>query len=240
MDIRIHEYTRVKTTDGVPLVFSERGAGLFYQGSRTEGRLFICAFGLDRDHTSWPIHQSFIPFLDLALQAARAEDPLPSTFEPGEITYLHFPPATSGREVVLGSDAGEVARATVENGRARVRIPNTPGIYSLAFPSSPLNGTEASNGATTAGALAPSPNKLLCVNPSPKESQLVYRNAAETIKVWRMDEPVRPPGVSPTHSTSPFRLAGVLQQRFWWWMVTGGLLALLLETAWAAAKRKTA
>src|SRR6266480_2465782 len=68
-----------------------RSSILFFQGTKFPGKLFVTAFGLDREHTSWPIHQTFIPFLDLTLQTARAEDPTPTSFEPGEIAMIQLP-----------------------------------------------------------------------------------------------------------------------------------------------------
>src|SRR2546425_4629274 len=91
MEIKVSKYVRFKSAQALPLIFSEKGAGLFFQGTKGPGRLFVAAFGLDREHTSWPVHQSFIPFLDLLLQAARAEDPTPNTFEPGEVAMIQVP-----------------------------------------------------------------------------------------------------------------------------------------------------
>lgn len=222
MDIRVAEYTRLKTTEAMPLVFAEKGAALVFQATKSQGKLFVCAFGLDRDHTSWPIHQSFIPFLDLTLQAARAEDPIPSTFEPGEVANLQFPTSLAGREVVVLNQDRQLARAAVEqHGRVRLRVPETPGIYDLAL------------------AQGESMHRMLCVNPSAKESQLTFKGSGETARMWQVTGPVETAKVAPP-ARLPFRLAGVLQQRFWWWMVSCGLAALLLETVWAASKRDRA
>ncbi len=75
----------------------------------------MAAFGLDREHTSWPVDQTFIPFLDLTLQTARAEDPTPTTFEPGEIGKIQLPAGSTVREAVLRDGA---AGAVPRPGRA--------------------------------------------------------------------------------------------------------------------------
>src|SRR5207244_7368895 len=131
--IKISQYARLKTSDAIPLIVSEKGDGLFFQGTKSRGKLFVIAFGLDREHTSWPIHQTFIPFLDLALQAARAEDPTPTAFEPGEMTLLQLPSTAVAQEVVLKDERQELARAVVERGRAQLRMPDRPGLYTLAY-----------------------------------------------------------------------------------------------------------
>src|SRR5262249_43019541 len=65
MDIKVSQYVRLKSASALPLIFSDHGAGLFFQGTRPSDKLFVAAFGMDRDHTTWPIDQTFIPFLDL-------------------------------------------------------------------------------------------------------------------------------------------------------------------------------
>src|SRR2546425_1838508 len=72
MEITVSKYVSLKAGQAMPLIFSGKGAGLFFQGTKFPGKLFVTAFGLDREQVSWPVHQSFIPFLDLTLQAARA------------------------------------------------------------------------------------------------------------------------------------------------------------------------
>src|SRR5438094_9070668 len=112
----------------MPLIFSERGAGLFFLGAKLQGKLFVLPFGLDREHTSWPVHPTFIPFLDLTLQTARAEDPTPTNFEPGEVGVVQLPAGSTVREVVLRDEQGVVGRTATEQGKAQVRLPDKPGL----------------------------------------------------------------------------------------------------------------
>jgi hypothetical protein len=222
MDIKVNQYTRLHALEAVPLVFGERGEALFFQSTKAPGKLFVAAFGMDREHTTWPVHQTFVPFLDLALQAARIEDATPTTFEPAEMSAIQLPLSVNAHEVVLREDGREIARAPIEQGKAQLRMPEKPGLYTL---------TPDDREQTV---------KMFSVNPSPKESQLAFVESPEAMKVWRLDQPGQPTragGADPTHGSS-FRLAGVLQQRLWWWMVLGGLLMLFLEMGLASAKKE--
>jgi aerotolerance regulator-like protein len=222
MEIRVSQYVRLKAKDASPLLFGEEGQALFFQASRLKGKLFVCAFGLDRDHTSWPIHQSFIPFLDLTLQSARAEDPMPTSFEPGDIASLQFPGVGPSHEVVLREEGREAARASVEQGRARLRLPARPGLYAMTFDEDDKI------------------QKLVSVNPSPRESELVYVNSPERVAAWRMKSfPDKAADVGP-RPPARIHLPSVLRQQVWWWMVLGGLLVLLVESCWTSAKTEGA
>jgi hypothetical protein len=220
MDIKVTDYVRLKANQAMPLVFGEKGEGLFFHSNKLKGKLLVCAFGLDREHTSWPIHQSFIPFLDLALQAARAEETAPNAYEPGELASLQLPGSAAPAEVVLRTEAREVARYAVEQGRVRIRMPDRPGLYSLSFD----EGNRI--------------QKIFTVNPSPKESELAYVDFPQAVKLWRVDQAGKPVVAAGTPMAAKVRVAVVLQQRFWWWMVLAGLLVMFVETVWAGAKRE--
>jgi hypothetical protein len=215
MDIKVSKYTRLQSKQAMPLLFSGRGTGLFFQGTKLQGKLFVAAFGLDRESTSWPVHQTFIPFLDLALQTARADDPTPTTFEPGEVTMIQLPLNSPAREAVLRDESHEVTRAPIEQGHAQLHLPNKPGLYALTYDDSAQI------------------QKVFSVNPSPKESELVYAQSPDALKAWQMNRPVEIAKVS----TANISQTAILQQRFWWWMVLGGIAALLLETILAETKK---
>jgi Aerotolerance regulator N-terminal len=215
MDIKVSKYTRLQSKQAMPLVFSTRGSGLFFQGTKLQGKLFVAAFGMDRESTSWPVHQTFIPFLDLALQTARADDPTPTTFEPGEVTMIQLPLNSPAREAVLHDESHEVTRAPIDQGRAQVHLPDKPGLYSLTYDDSPQI------------------QKTFSVNPSPKESELVYSQSPDVMKAWQINRPTETARIS----TANISQTAILQQRFWWWMVLGGIAALLLETLLAETKK---
>lgn len=214
-DIKVSKYTRLKSNQAMPLIFSGRGAGLFFQGTKLQGKLFVAAFGLDREHTSWPVHQTFIPFLDLALQTARADDPTPTTFEPGEVAMVQAATTSPAREVVLRDETHEITRAPIEEGRAQLHLPDKPGLYAMSYDDSSQI------------------QKMFSVNPSPKESELVYAESPEVVKAWQMNHPTQLARIS----TANISQTAILQQHIWWWMVLGGIIALLLETVLAETKK---
>jgi Aerotolerance regulator N-terminal/von Willebrand factor type A domain len=219
MDVKVTKYVQLKGSQAMPLVFSEKGAGLFFQGTKFPGKLFVAAFGLDREHTSWPVDQTFIPFLDLTLQTARAEDPTPTTFEPGEISKIQLPAGSTAKEAVLRDEHQVLSRAPVEQGRAQVRMPDRPGVYTLTYDDSIQT------------------EKIFSVNPSPKESQLAYVDTPESLKVWQVNLPAGS-GKAAAAARGPLSLSGILQQHWWWWMLIGGLTALLLEMGLAELRRE--
>ena len=221
MDVKVTKYVQLRGSQAMPLVFSEKGAGLFFQGTKFPGKLFVAAFGLDREHTSWPVDQTFIPFLDLTLQTARAEDPTPTTFEPAEISKIQLPAGSTAKEAVLRDEHQVLSRAPVEQGRAQVRMPDKLGVYTLTYDDSTQT------------------EKIFSVNPSPKESQLAYVDAPEVLKVWQVN---LPPGSGKAAATArgPLSLSVILQQRWWWWMVVLGLAALMLETVLSEARVRQA
>jgi hypothetical protein len=220
MEVQVFKYTRLRATQAVPLVFSRKGASLLFQGTRTQGKLFVAAFGLDREHTSWPVHQTFIPFLDLVLQAARAEDPSPTSFEPGEIAVIQLPAGDTPRQVALRDEHRELARAPVDQNRVKLPVPDQPGVYTLSYD----DGMKV--------------EKLISVNPPPKESQLVYLANPEVMRSWQTQWPANAAKVSTPKAQIP--LATILQQRWWWWMILAGLAALMLEMALAQTRKERA
>jgi len=221
MDIRVQQYARLRSTAGRPLIFSETGDGLFFEGSTHHGKLFVCAFGLDRSQSSWPVHPTFIPFLDLTLQAARPHDPTPNSFAPGDSTLIQLPSGTSAQALVLRENGREIQRTAVEHDRAQVRMPPKPGLYSMTF-------DDHTN-----------VQQIFSVNPPAKESELVFLDSPKTAKAWCFGAPQNAkPVVSLANTGEGF--SGILQQRLWWWMVLGGLLALTSETVLTLAKGEQA
>jgi hypothetical protein len=219
MEIRVARHAHLRAPDAMPLIFGENGAPFFFEKGLSSGKLFVAAFGLDREHTSWPIHQTFIPFLDLTLQAARAEDPFPSTFEPGEMALVPVPVASAAKEYSVRDGETELGRVPVEQWKIRLRVPEKPGVYTLV-----------SDDAKQA-------DRLFAVNPSPKESQLVYADPSVTLAAWKSDaQPANAPEVGVL--SAQVSLAAILQQRYWWWMVVAGLSLLLAEMVLAALNRK--
>jgi hypothetical protein len=219
-EVKVSKFVHLKAPTALPLILSDGGTGLFFQETKSKGKLFVAAFGMDRDQTSWPVHQTFIPFLDLTLQAARAEDPTPLNFEPGEVGLIQLPPDSKAHEIVLHDDHHELARATITQGHAQLAMPLSPGLYTMTC--------DASN----------EPQKIFSVNPSPKESDLTYVKSPEAITNWQLAAASLPKNSAATKSFTPPSIASIWRQQFWWWLVVAGLLALLVETGLAALRRE--
>jgi hypothetical protein len=219
LDVKVMKHVQLKGAQTMPLIFSDKGAGLFFQGTKFPGKLFVAGFGLDREHTSWPVDQTFVPFLDLTLQTARAEDPTPTTFEPGEISKVQLPVGSTAREAVLRDERRVLSRTPVEQGKAQVRMPDKPGVYALTYDD------------------ATQVEKMFSVNPSPKESELAYVESPELIKTWRVNLPPSTAKTAAAAARAKVSLSAILQQHWWWWMVLGGLGALILEMGLAELRR---
>jgi len=215
-EVSVARHRKVKADQAVPLVFSESGDILFFQGTATKGRLFVSTFGFDRSQTNWPLHPTFLPFLDLCLQNARARDELPTDFEPGEAAVLGVRDPGRPRDVVLRRGDREVWRGPVKNGRAQFPIPDEPGLYQLT------------------GVGGQADEATLSVNPSPLESQLTYAVEPDAVKTWRLDPAKTRPEEAPDPG-EPTRLA-ILAQKHWWFLLLAGSAALLGESAWLAAR----
>jgi hypothetical protein len=220
LEVTVGAHPRLKPLQAMPLVFSESGEPLFFQGTKFQGRLFVAAFGFEREQTSWPIHVTFIPFLDLCLQNARPADATPLDYEPGALSVLSFPSDSSVREVVLRDGQRELQRVPVALGKAQVRLPDQPGFYAISYDG------------------AAEPDKVFSVNPSPKESQLSYLDSPEALKLWQLEGGDEKASVAQPPVPAGLSLGAILQQHIWWWLLVAGLAALLLEAFWTSAKRK--
>lgn len=218
-EVKVLRRTRLKAPQALPLIFSETGDALMFQGTKTAGKLFVCTFGFDRSQTTWPVHPTFIPFLDLCLQTARAEDTMPTTFEPGELCVMSFAPDSTVREVVLRDGERELRRALVTEHRVQFAVPAAPGLYALTYDA----------GKTV--------ERMIAVNPSPKESSLLYVAVPEALAAWKLSDTRNVARTATTDLPSATTLAGILQQRLWWWMLLGGAALLIAETFWATAMR---
>jgi hypothetical protein len=216
-EITVSHYARLRPTAGRPLIFSDSGNGLFFESTKYPGKLFICAFGIDREQTSWPVHETFVPFLDLALQAARPREKVQTSFEPGEAATVSTPLGSDAQTVSILGNTGELSNAKVMNRHARLRLPDEPGIFSLVLGQSGQ------------------PWQFVTVNPAPQESELVYARSLKPLREWSFISPGRHPprAVAPL---SDFGYSSTLAQPLWWWMLTLGLMALVLETAWVMIK----
>jgi hypothetical protein len=222
LDIEVHQHAGLRAKGGMPLVISDTGNGLFFQGPQSPGKLLVMAFGLNREQTSWPVHPTFIPFLDLALRAARAEDAVPNLFEPGEVATLRLSPSEEVREATLSHEGQVVNRFASDQGQLRFRVPDQPGLYQLTYDD------------------RSKVERVLAVNTSAKESQLTYVPALSLPDTWRLKEDAGSRERRVRATLAQARLSIALQQRVWWWMLLGGLLVAMAETTLAERRREGA
>ncbi|MDB6028473.1 MAG: hypothetical protein JWM68_4696 [Verrucomicrobiales bacterium] len=221
MEINVIDPIRLRSKDAIPLIFSDKGEPVFFQNPKQPGKLYVSSFGFDRQQTSWPVHPTFIPFLDLCLQNARASDQTPTSFEPGDTYVQTFATNAGVSEVVLKNDK-ELSRTPVTNGKIQLRLPDQPGLYTLAY-----EGTSKSE-------------KVIAINPSPKESQLAYVTKPSAIDTWTL--PHSPPK-NAAEQAKPgvdLSLSSIWQQRIWWWLLLAGLIGLACEAVLSNLKRRSA
>ena len=205
--------------------------------------MFVLAFSLDRSETNWPIHPTFIPFLDRCLDQARARRNPQTAFEPGESIVWQVAPERRTSEVVMKKLRVESpaldsrlstldSQAPVVNGQARLSIPDAPGLYAIHYDG------------------RPEVESVLAVNTPPDESRLTYAASPETVKAWvlqgegqgAMDEGrgMRDENLIPHPSSlvpDPSSKAEIFHQRIWWWLALAGLAALVLETTWLSLRK---
>ncbi|UCE49062.1 MAG: hypothetical protein JSW47_02755, partial [Phycisphaerales bacterium] len=222
MDVNIFRHHCIKAPQATPLIFSQSGNGLFYQATDTEGLFFVCAFGFERSDTDWPLRPTFVPFLDLCFQNARADADVVTTFEPGDMFVQDVPGDEPVREFVLTDGTGELRRGPVENGRVEFAVPDKPGSYTLTYD------VDVSNPI------------VLSVNPSPLESDLTFLESSEDIEqrlVRASSDHSKPAAVS---AGAKLTRAQIVRQRIWWFALLAGLALLFGESAWLAAGKERA
>ncbi|MCG8459509.1 MAG: BatA domain-containing protein [Holophagales bacterium] len=91
-EIRLRPHPALDSARARPLIFGPRSEPALYQAAIAKGRLLVFGFAMELSHTDWPLHPSFLPFLDLTLQFARAATPLQTAWLPGEL--FRFRPET--------------------------------------------------------------------------------------------------------------------------------------------------
>ena len=222
-EITVRRYRRLKMPGAMPLIFSDAGDPLLFESASRKGRLLVLAFSLDRAETNWPLHPTFIPFLDRCLGRARSEATIQTEFRPGEACVWKVPAGREATEVVLKparrADGGRPVRAAVEDGQARFLIPNEPGLYALSYDEHP------------------GPEGLLAVNPPPKESELSYTRSPETLEAWKHQNAAHETTRHSAASALELSKVEILRQHVWWWLVLGGLTLLIAETAWVSMRK---
>lgn len=230
LDLRVHQYRRLKVAGATPLVFSRQGDPLVFESTNATGKLLVFAFGFDRDDTNWPLHPTFVPFLDKCLQYVRpAGDPEERSFEPGEAVVWPVrtdPPAAKLEFRAANADAARgppLAAIEPADGLAKFPAPTKPGHYELRV------------------AGADEILSVLNVNPPPPESELRYTKSPEALVAWRGSTAdaasVARLAADAARSAAELSRGEILQQRVWWWLLLAAAAAVLAESVWVARRQ---
>lgn len=195
LDIRVSRYRRFAAPNARVLVYSALGDPLLMEIDNGAGRVVVAAFGWERNATNWPIHPSFVPFLDLSLEYLREREPWQRQFEPGErclwtldavgkrAASINASASTSAstsdtasdstsdptRDAVVVTDAEGVERYRGPRRGESVDfpVPTRPGLYDVSL-----------DGGRTI-------SRTIAVNPSPLESLLTYASGESRVALWR-------------------------------------------------------
>ncbi len=211
LEVRMGDCVHLESKMGKPLMFSQEGDGLLFEGSRDKGRFLLTTFAFDRAQTDWVVHPSFVPFLDSALEYLRPQPNLNATLEPGEIWLAPIPSDRDAKTAILRADGKEVARAGITpEHRATLRAPGQPGLYTLTYDDDPAV------------------RQMLAVNPSLLESELHYAQSdPDLLKAWTLSTQVQPKAQPASAFLPSASLAA--QQILWWKLLLAGFALLFLE-----------
>lgn len=217
LDVKLLQYRRLQASRAVPLVFTESGDAVFFEATGNRGKLFVAAFGLNRQDTNWPLQPTFVPFLDLCLQAARAQQDVPAAFEPGELAVWSLPTDSTARSLAISRDGRELLRVPIANRRVQFAMPAETGLYDVTFDADPTV------------------QYILAANPSPLESRLTYIDPRQQVGDWTI--PIDPSRkAAESQIAAELTLTNILRQQVWWWLLIAAIVALALESSVLARK----
>jgi len=222
LEVRMGAHVRLESKGGKPLLFSQEGDGLLFEGTRDKGRFLLSTFAFTRDQTDWVVHPSFVPFLDSALEFLRPQPNLNNTLEPGELWLAQIQPDRDAKTAVLRSEDKPVAPATpIIEHHATLRAPDQPGLYTVTYDDDPAV------------------QQMLAVNPSIKESELRYlQSDPDMIKAWTLPASVKTQAQPAPVAAPSTTLAA--QQILWWKLLLAGFAALFLEMVVLAKRGQAA
>ena len=222
LEVRMGQHVRLESKGGKPLLFSQQGDGLLYEGTRDKGRFLLSTFTFTRDQTDWVVHPSFVPFLDSALEFLRPQPNLNNTLEPGELWLAQIQPDRDVKTVLLCSEGKPVGPAIpVIEHHATIRAPGQPGLYTVTYDDDPAV------------------QQMLAVNPSTKESELRYlQSDPDMLKAWTLATPPRSSRATGARGRLLHSLAA--QQILWWKLLLAGFAALFLEMVVLAKRGQAA
>lgn len=225
LDLRVNRFRRLQVAGAMPLAFSKNGEPLLFESASGKGKLLVFAFAMDRSETNWPLHPTFVPFLDKCLNYLRpAGEPAELMYQPGEScvwTVAGDPAADPAGDRVTVSPVDPESpvaaiSAEVVDGLAKFLMPDRPGHYELRYG----EGEEAVS--------------IVSVNPPPEESDLRFTGSPEALAAWQTsDGRQEMPGPSTNHDTDLELSTGEIQrQKIWWWLVVAATVGVMAETLW--------
>jgi hypothetical protein len=203
LDIRVSRYRRFAAPNARVLVYSALGDPLLMEIDNGAARVVVAAFGWERNATNWPIHPSFVPFLDLSLEYLREREPWQRQFEPGErclwtldavgkrAAAINASASTSASNSASTSDTTsdtasdstsdptrDAVVVTDAEGVERYRGPRRGELVDFPVPTRPgLYDVSLDGGRTI--------SRTIAVNPSPLESLLTYASGESRVALWR-------------------------------------------------------
>ena len=215
-EIEFESYRRLKVRNAVPIAFSSMGDPLLFEVTVGSGRMLVFAFAFERRDTNWPIHPTFIPFLDKTFDYLRGESVSVADYEPGESINWQLPSGVATDTLTVaqvqssGNESAETfvdpASVDVTGRAARFLAASQPGHYGIRY--------------VAGGELA----AVIDVNPSPLESELSFDADPKSLSGWKRTSDATEES---TESVMDLELTDVeaLQQPYWWYlMLTAALL----------------
>jgi hypothetical protein len=225
-EVRFSDYRRLSFRDAAPLAFSASGDPLVFEANVTPGRMLVLAFAFDRRDTNWPIHPTFIPFLDKCLSFLRSRTITAAAYEPGESVVFELPGGTEAERLkvslidpatgVTTADAPSPIEAEVVDRKTNFQLPGLAGHYAVRSGNA---------------------DKLIAVldvNPSPLESQLSYEGDPSAIRAWKQEAPADAGEATADETDLEMTNLEALQQDYWWYLLVVAAVIFLIETICSA------
>lgn len=235
-EVEFQNYRRLKVNDATSLAFSASGDPLVFESNAGPGRLIVFGFSFDRSDTNWPIHPTFIPFLDQTFQYVRGDEKTETFFQPGESVVWDLPAGNQAEKIVVSPlDPSTMGVAEgiapmvieVEERKAIFPLPSQPGHYSIRYDQTDSTGA------------------ILDVNPSPLESELVFETATTVLENWQRNSDddsreTRTADNEPSNRPTAISLSKMeaMQQLNWWYILTAAMAFLMVETIWGVQQQK--
>lgn len=229
-EIGFNLYRQLRIPNAVPLAFSTLGDPLIFEVNQYQGRMLVFAFSFERNETTWPIHPSFVPFLDMCLSYARGKPAMTTAYEPGASVVWKLQSAASPDKITVSrldpeslSDASlkqAAIKVEIVEGQAGFQLPGQSGHYAVREGNQRIDA-------------------ILNVNPSPLESDLVYDGEPKTLLAWQLQ------GEEEIASNTPAQATGIelsrmeaLQQHSWWYLLVTALILFSVELLFSARVSK--